>query len=99
VSALLDAYFAPDAFAALPALPGATGLNAFAMEAKMRSQVEGTLDKIDKQKMARIRALKSYQDEMVAVEVGRTRTRNRNRNRNRTRTRTRTRTPDPNPDT
>jgi len=71
VSALLDAYFAPDAFAALPALPGATGLNAFAMEAKLRSQVEGTLDKIDQQKMGRIRALKSYQDEMIAVEVGR----------------------------
>ena len=69
VSALLDAYFAPDAFAALPALPGATGLKAFAMEAKMRSKVEGTLDKIDAQKMARIRALKSYQDEMIAVEV------------------------------
>ena len=86
VSALLDAYFAPDAFAALPALPGATGLNAFAMEAKLRSQVEGTLDKIDQQKMGRIRALKSYQDEMIAVEVGLTRTR----------TRTRTRTPDPN---
>ena len=47
MSALLDAYFAPDAFAALPALPGATGLKAFAMEAKMRSKVEGTLDKID----------------------------------------------------
>ena len=84
VSALLDAYFAPDAFAALPALPGATGLNAFAMEAKLRSQVEGTLDKIDQQKMGRIRALKSYQDEMIAVEVGQTRTR------------ARARTPDPN---
>ena len=69
MSALLDTYFAPDAFAALPALPGATGLKAFAMEAKMRSKVEGTLDKIDAQKMARIRALKSYQDEMIAVEV------------------------------
>ena len=39
VSALLDAYFTPAAFAALPALPGAGGLRAFAMEAKLRSAV------------------------------------------------------------
>ena len=33
--------------------------------------MEGTLATIDQEKMGRIRALKSYESEMVAVEVGR----------------------------
>jgi len=71
VSALLDAQFAPEAFALLPAMPGESGLKAHAMEAKLRSSVEGTLKSIDAKKRAQIRKLESYRSEMFAVEEGR----------------------------
>ena len=71
VSALLDAYFDPCAFARLPAAP--CNFVAAAMEAKLRSPVEGTLVAIDSKKLERIRRLKSYRSEMLAVEADPTR--------------------------
>jgi biotin carboxylase len=68
VSALLDAYLRPEAFALLPVLP--TGFSAVAMEAKLRSPVEGTLKSIHAKRMGQIRKLPSYRSEMLAVEPG-----------------------------
>ena len=68
VSALLDAYLDPAAFSALPRLPLA--FKAHAMEAKLRSAVEGTLTRIDEEGMAAIRALPSYRAEFVPLAVG-----------------------------
>ena len=50
VSAMLDAYLDPAAFAALPRLP--QHFKAHAMEAKLRSAVEGKLTRIDDEAMA-----------------------------------------------
>jgi len=69
VSALLDATLEPEAFAALPPLP--TAFKSYAMEAKLRSPVDGVLKSIDEKGMATIRALPSYTTEMLAVSVGR----------------------------
>lgn len=68
VSALLDAYFDPSAFARLPAVP--SGFRAAAMEAKLRSSVEGTLSNINSERIAMLRGLPSFTSQMLAVEVG-----------------------------
>ena len=71
VSALLDAWLDPASFYRLPSVPGELPFVAHAMEAKMRSSVEGTLARIDSAKLGRIRKLSSYRSEMIAVELGR----------------------------
>ena len=68
ISALLDAHLDPIAFAALPVTPSA--FQAHAMEAKLRSGVSGLLKSIDTSAMKAIRALPSYQSEMLGVAVG-----------------------------
>ena len=68
VTALCDAHFDPSAFAALPHTP--SNFRAHAMEAKLRSAVEGTLTRIDEEGMAAIRALPSYRAEFVPLAVG-----------------------------
>jgi biotin carboxylase len=68
VSAMLDAYLDPLAFAALPVAPAR--FKAHAMEAKIRSRVSGVLRQIDPAAIRSIRALKSYQSEMVGCAVG-----------------------------
>ena len=68
VSAMLDAYLDPAAFAAIPEMP--LHFRAHAMEAKIRSGVAGVLVAIDQSAMKAIRALSSYQSEMVGAAVG-----------------------------
>lgn len=68
VSACCDAYLDPAAFAALPQLP--INFRAHAMEAKLRSAVEGILVRVDMAAIDAIRALDSYRSEMISVEVG-----------------------------
>ena len=68
VSAMLDAYLEPLAFAALPAVPSAFA--AQAKEAKLRSAVSGTLKEVDSAALRAIRALPSYQSEMIAAVPG-----------------------------
>ena len=68
VSALADAYVAPTAFDALPALPDQ--LRGFGAEIDLRSTVAGTLAAIDEAAMARIRALPSYISEVLDLKPG-----------------------------
>ena len=68
VSACADCFLDPAAFAALPAVP--TDFKNHAMEAKLRSAVEGVLTAVDENKMAQIRALPSFSSEMLAFKVG-----------------------------
>jgi len=68
VTAMLDAYLDPTAFGALPQLP--TDFKAHAKEAKLRSSVSGVLKEIDPAALKAIRALPSYQSEMIAVAPG-----------------------------
>ena len=53
VSAMIDAYLDPLAFAALPTLP--CNFRAYACEAKIRSAVEGVLKEIDQAALKQIR--------------------------------------------
>jgi len=68
VTAVIDAHLDPGAFAALPTVP--CNFAAHAMEAKLRSGVEGTLTAIDEDKMQTIRTLSSYRSEMLSFSVG-----------------------------
>lgn len=68
VSAMLDAYLDPLAFATIPPMPSA--FRAHAKEAKLRSAVSGVLREIDEEAMAEIRGLSSYQSEMLSASVG-----------------------------
>ena len=68
VSAMVDAYLDPVAFAALPVAP--VRFRAHAKEAKVRSAVSGTLSAIDVEALKAIRSLKSYQSEILAAKVG-----------------------------
>ena len=68
ISAMLDAYLDPTAFAALPVVP--SDFKAHAKEAKLRSNVHGVLKEIDAGALAAIRSLASYQSDMVAPVVG-----------------------------
>jgi len=68
VSALLDAYFDPCAFARLPVVP--CNFACVAMEAKLRSPVEGVLKSINHERLAVLRGLPSFTAQMLAVEVG-----------------------------
>jgi len=68
VTAMLDSYLDPAAFAMLPAMP--SDFRAHAKEAKLRSPVAGILKEIDGAALKAIRALKSFQSEMIAVAPG-----------------------------
>jgi len=68
VSAMLDSYLDPVAFAAIPRMP--IDFRAHAMEAKIRSGVAGTVTEIDANALKAIRSLKSYRSEMVGAAVG-----------------------------
>eukprot|EP00308_Calcidiscus_leptoporus_P000576 CAMPEP_0119373812 /NCGR_PEP_ID=MMETSP1334-20130426/27850_1 /TAXON_ID=127549 /ORGANISM="Calcidiscus leptoporus, Strain RCC1130" /LENGTH=552 /DNA_ID=CAMNT_0007391687 /DNA_START=97 /DNA_END=1755 /DNA_ORIENTATION=+ len=68
VTAMLDAYLDPAAFAALPSMPG--HFRAHAMEAKLRSAVEGILTQIDETRWAEITSLSSFVSAMVTVAEG-----------------------------
>ena len=68
VSAMLDAYLDPMAFAAIPSRP--VNFRAHAKEAKIRSGVSGVLKSIDQEAMKAIRGLKSYQSEIVSASPG-----------------------------
>ena len=68
VSAMIDAYLDPPAFAAIPAYPD--NFKAFATEADMQSNVSGILKEVDPEALAKIKALSSYRDGFLAVTVG-----------------------------
>jgi len=68
VTACADCFLDPAAFSALPHVPD--NFRAHAMEAKLRSAVEGLLVAVDEEKMRQIRSLPSYRQEMLAFCVG-----------------------------
>mmetsp|Transcript_46665 Transcript_46665/g.107091 ORF Transcript_46665/g.107091 Transcript_46665/m.107091 type:complete len:565 (-) Transcript_46665:651-2345(-) len=68
VSACADCFTDPAAFAALPPVP--TNFKNHAMEAKLRSDVEGILTAIDEAKLSQIRALRSFSTEMLTFAIG-----------------------------
>jgi len=68
VSAMIDSYLDPLAFAALPSVPDAFA--AHAKEAKIRSAVSGFVTEIDPAALKEIRSLGSYQSEMIGIHVG-----------------------------
>lgn len=67
VSALADAYLAPDAFT-LPALP--SQLRGYGAEIDIRSTVVGTIASIVQQAMERIRAVPFYISEAIDKKPG-----------------------------
>lgn len=68
VSACADCFIDPAAFAFLPVSP--SNFMSHAMEAKLRSGVEGILTAVDESKIAQIRALPSYSSEMMTFSIG-----------------------------
>lgn len=68
VSAMIDSYLDPLAFAALPRVP--ENFRAHAKEAKIRSAVAGFVTEIDPEALKAIRSLASYQSEMIGIHVG-----------------------------
>lgn len=68
VSAMIDSYLDPLAFAALPRVPD--NFMAHAKEAKIRTGVSGYVTEIDPAALKAIRSLASYQSEMIGVKVG-----------------------------
>ena len=68
VSAQIDAFLDPLAFAALPSRP--VTFNAYAREAIVSSVVSGVLSEIDPVALSALRSLPSYQSEMFGVTVG-----------------------------
>ena len=68
VSAQIDAFLDPLAFAALPSRPET--FNAYAREAIVSSVVSGVLSEIDPVALSALRSLPSYQSEMFGVTVG-----------------------------
>lgn len=64
VSALLDAYYEPTAFKALPDSPST--MYARGAQVGVRSMVEGTIASVDESRVAQIRAVESYVGENVA---------------------------------
>ena len=76
VSALLDAYFSPDAFGALPTtVPPAKAASAHGAQVGVRSMVEGTIARVREDRFAEIRAVESYVGENLpssALVAGKT---------------------------
>jgi len=68
VSAMIDAYHDPLAFAALPRVPQT--FVAHAKEGNISSVVCGLLEEIDPAALTAIRSLASFQSEMIHVKVG-----------------------------
>lgn len=68
VSAMLDAYIDPLAFAAIPTTP--INFHAHAKEAKIRSGVAGIVREVDEVALKAIRSLKSYKSEMIGAAAG-----------------------------
>jgi hypothetical protein len=64
VSALLDAYFDPEAFGTLPTIPSAP--LAHGAQVGVRSMVAGTISHVDENAVAKIRSVESYVGENVA---------------------------------
>jgi len=64
VGALLDAYYAPEAFGALPTtVPPAKAVKAHGAQVGVRSMVEGTIARVHEDRFAEIRAVESYAGE------------------------------------
>ena len=68
ISAMIDSYIDPAAFAALPYVP--SNFVAHCTEANMQSFVAGTLVEIDPEALKKIRSLSSYTNEFLDVTEG-----------------------------